>query len=160
MVQAQRTSILQSSTKTNFPFSPAKRRRFAGILLGTADDNNEAGGMERKKMFARIGGRKKTSKMKPESKKGGFPWWGIPLIVLLLLKGTFSFGSDPSFVYYESSVYESRVYNNNGQLETSRKESFRSNIPGLVEQKQLKRVSSPEDDIMRRQEAVLDQIFR
>jgi hypothetical protein len=38
-----------------------------------------------------------------------------------------------SMVYYQSSVYESRVLGPDGKMETARKESFRSNIPSLLE---------------------------
>jgi hypothetical protein len=45
-------------------------------------------------------------------------------------------GSSPSpnFVYYQSSVIERRVVGPDGTVETSRKESFKSNLPDLVRQ--------------------------
>ena len=45
-------------------------------------------------------------------------------------------GSSPSYVYYESSVFETRVVGTDGQIQTSRKELIKSNIPELVRQKQ------------------------
>ena len=75
-------------------------------------------------------------------------WWNIPilLLVLLLVKGVLldSFSTSSNFSYFESSVYETRVYNSQGQLETSRKESFRSNIPGLVERQQQRQQQQEE----------------
>ena len=141
------------------------------LVLKAKDENNDDNSRKLGKgVFGRIGGRKKRGvAVSSESKKAGFPWWGIPatLLSLLLFKGILNFGSDSYFVYYESTVYESRVYNNDGRLETSRKESFRSNIPGLVEQSQLKQLVPPSDDdvlqemeqMIRRQEAFLDQFF-
>jgi hypothetical protein len=60
------------------------------------------------------------------------PLLGLYLVFRLLLGSLFSSPSS-SFVYYESSVYESRTYSADGKVETSRKESVRSNLPGLVE---------------------------
>jgi hypothetical protein len=40
----------------------------------------------------------------------------------------------PNFVYYQSSVIERRVVGPDGTVETSRKESFKSNLPDLVRQ--------------------------
>lgn len=85
--------------------------------------------------IGRLGGRKqrKPKQSQPQKKKLSWGFLVIPLLLLALLRGIFFVGfSDPSFVYYESSVYETRTYNN-GNIERSRKESFRSNIPGLVE---------------------------
>ena len=64
---------------------------------------------------------------------------GVALL-LLLLNSLSSFGlrksTSSNFVFYESSVYESRVYNSEkGKVETSRKESIRTNLPELVNQK-------------------------
>lgn len=41
-------------------------------------------------------------------------------------------GPSPNYVYYQSSVIERRVVGPDGNVETSRKESFKSNIPDLV----------------------------
>ena len=43
-------------------------------------------------------------------------------------------GPSPNFVYYQSSVIELRVISPDGYVETSRKESFKSNLPDLVRQ--------------------------
>ena len=61
----------------------------------------------------------------------------IATIVLatLLLRFLFGniFGGSGNVVYYSSSVYQSTTYSIDGKTETKRKESFESNIPGLVE---------------------------
>jgi hypothetical protein len=41
--------------------------------------------------------------------------------------------SPGSYVFYQSSVYESRVYTSDGKVETKREESIRSNLPSLLE---------------------------
>jgi len=97
--------------------------------------------------FGQLGGRNKKDRLKKTEKKS-FPWWSIPaiLLTLLLFKRIFFGAGDPSFVYYESSVYESSVYRGDGRVETSRKESFKSNIPSLVEDQQRRRQIQQNDD--------------
>lgn len=64
----------------------------------------------------------------------------LPLLAVLLILKLFlgslfggSGGGTPSFVYYQSSVYESRSYSEDGRMERVRKEStMRSNIPSLT----------------------------
>jgi hypothetical protein len=69
---------------------------------------------------------------------------GLPLVALVLLVksllGSLSGRSD--YVYYQSSVYESRTYNSDGRVETARKESVQSNIPSLLDGKRLRDSSS------------------
>ena len=91
----------------------------------------------------RFGGRrKKPLPRSPESPpKKRFPQLGLPIAIvflcLLLLRGLFFGGSDNTSSYYyysyESSVYETRAYAPDGQVEVSRKESrnVKSNIPGM-----------------------------
>ena len=94
----------------------------------------------------RIGGRSKSRSKrtlrvrKPNKNESGPSKWLIvfcvPLFVLWLFFQTLvGEESPPSTYYYQSSVYESRIYNADGKVETSRKESFRSNVPGLVEER-------------------------
>ena len=45
-------------------------------------------------------------------------------------------GNDPSYVYYQSTVFESTIVREDGRRETARKESIRSNLPELVRQQQ------------------------
>ena len=60
----------------------------------------------------------------------------MPLCLLLALV-KFLFGGsgrrDGGVVYYSSSVYQSTTYSRDGNVETTRKEDFRSNVPGLAE---------------------------
>ena len=62
----------------------------------------------------------------------------LPLCLLALLL-RFLFGmfggsaSNPNVVYYSRSTYQSTTYAPDGKVETTRKEDFRSNIPGLVD---------------------------
>ena len=96
-----------------------------------------------------LGGRKRKKLVSSQKERSdGMNWWNIPilLLVLLLVKGVLldSFSTSSNFSYFESSVYETRVYNSQGQLETSRKESFRSNIPGLVERQQQRQQQQEE----------------
>mmetsp|Transcript_14297 Transcript_14297/g.23304 ORF Transcript_14297/g.23304 Transcript_14297/m.23304 type:complete len:188 (-) Transcript_14297:2266-2829(-) len=93
---------------------------------------------------SRIGGRRaKKPKVKKEEKitnnDGPFALIrqvGIPiLLVTLFLRLLFGnlFGGGSNVVYYSSTVYQSTTYSRDGNIETKRKESFESNIPGLVE---------------------------
>lgn len=52
-------------------------------------------------------------------------------------------GSSSDYYYYQSSVYESRVYGAGGRVDTARKSSVRSNIPGLIEGKDAPRAQLP-----------------
>ena len=88
-----------------------------------------------------LGGRKRKKALPPKKEKKNFlTLWNISglILFLLLAKSIFldGFSANSNFAYYESSVYETRMYNSEGKLETSRKESFRSNIPSLVERQQ------------------------
>ncbi len=46
--------------------------------------------------------------------------------------------NDPNMVYYSRSVYQSTTYTRDGNVETTRRENFQSNIPELVKQSQKK----------------------
>lgn len=122
---------------------------------------------ERKGRFGQLGGRKKKQPPGKSQKGAGFfKWWTVPAILLaaliFFLSGTIG-GDD--FVYYESTVYESRIYNtNNGQVERSRKESFKSNIPSLVEQRSSSSLDTfmMEEDtngMIRIEESIVDEFF-
>jgi hypothetical protein len=86
-----------------------------------------------RKTISRAGGRKARQK-KPEQKRPG----ALQLLILSALAILLSFsqfgGDNPSYVYYQSSVFESTVVGSDGRIETSRKESFKSNLPNLVRQ--------------------------
>lgn len=65
----------------------------------------------------------------------------LPLLALTLilrfLLGMFGGGSyGPNVVYYSRSVYQSTTYTQDGNVETTRKENFQSNIPELVKRSQ------------------------
>lgn len=66
-------------------------------------------------------------------------WPILALTLLILLKVYLGSQTSPSagFMYYESSVYESRTIGANGKVESIRKESVRSNIPSLMEKRSL-----------------------
>ncbi|CAB9497807.1 expressed unknown protein [Seminavis robusta] len=140
------------------------------------NDSEETKPRQNQGRFGPLGGRKKRRQVKlsENDNKFSFPLWGVSLLLGAFLLGKiFGWGDDPSFVYYESSVYETRVYNRDGRVETSRKESFRSNIPTLVEEQQRQRGDSElmpppllEDSIMdemdqaiRIQEKFIDEFF-
>ena len=110
-------------------------------LLESPSDQNEPG--LQKYSTARIGGRRaKKQKVKKEDNTNDGPLSvfirqvGIPILLLTLflrlLFGTL-FGGGSNVVYYSSTVYQSTTYSRDGNIETKRKESFESNIPGLVE---------------------------
>ena len=131
------------------------------LLAASSDGNNQGDGGEpstdantnpaRKKIsVARAGGRKRKGgrKQKPKSvtkdaeDSGGIfstiqqlllPLFLVSLILKLLFGFLFGGNSNPNVVYYSSSVYQSTTYTRDGNVETTRKESFNSNIPGFVE---------------------------
>jgi hypothetical protein len=81
----------------------------------------------------------------------------LPVVGLWILF-QFIFGgltsTSSNFVYYESSVHETRMYNNNGKVETSRQERIRSNIPGLMERR------GTQKDILLEDKRIKDQFDR
>lgn len=97
---------------------------------------------------ARVGGRTKSSFVPPsplptrnsDSNKGLLLKIALPIALLLallkvLLNGMFDAPpatSGGNFVYYQSSTYERRIVGADGNVETTRKESMRSNIPSLM----------------------------
>lgn len=95
------------------------------------------------KQTGHLGGRSRRGPKKQVTRQGnalleGIKQWSFPvgllLALVLFVKGLFGGGEDPSYRYYQSSVYESRVYDSSsGKIQTSRKESVQSNIPGLLE---------------------------
>mmetsp|Transcript_23472 Transcript_23472/g.42391 ORF Transcript_23472/g.42391 Transcript_23472/m.42391 type:complete len:283 (-) Transcript_23472:2349-3197(-) len=106
----------------------------------------------RKYTMARAGGRRprthsKSRNNNTENTKSGddggifsvirrqaLPFFLLAVIVKLL-QGIFGGNdtSNPNVVYYSSSVYQSTTYSRDRNVETTRKENFQSNIPGLVE---------------------------
>ena len=62
------------------------------------------------------------------------PLAGLALILRLLFGGGGGSGNS-NFYYYQSSSYESSVVTGDGRVDTARKKSIRSNIPGLIIEK-------------------------
>jgi hypothetical protein len=120
------------------------------------DDNKHSLSGSRKTTYSRAGGRASSpNKRKPPTERQSVETqknkaWGIakltiiPLVAFwIALQALFggSSSSPPSCVFYQSSVYESRTYGFDGQLQTTtRKESVKSNLPSssLLENDQRK----------------------
>jgi len=54
-----------------------------------------------------------------------------PILLCLIILSNFFNGLTTSYVYYESSVIQISSYDNQGQIKTVKKESIKSNIPGM-----------------------------
>ena len=119
-----------------------------GALANSQDDDSPANneGASQKYSVARVGGRKSkknhqtrkdTSKNTSNGVFATIRQLALPIVLATvffrLLFGNLFGGASPNVVYYSSSVYQSTTYKADGNVETSRKESFESNIPGLVE---------------------------
>ena len=68
----------------------------------------------------------------------------IPLVSLLLfvkLLGSMLFSGD-NYVYYESTVYQTTTRTEDGKIETTRKQNFKSNIPGLREKSNIQDIDN------------------
>lgn len=143
---------LMKKRGTNISVSPSL------VLLSASgsnnDDNSSNDSSSSKNSIARAGGRisgrssstpdkyeivKETKKNDTTSGIIDIAKKAIPLLLLLsLLKGLFGFlfgwgtGSNESYVYYQSTVYESRTYDADGKMERIRKESVKSNVPSMI----------------------------
>jgi hypothetical protein len=113
---------------------------------GNQDDSSAEDLTNSNKTIARAGGRRqRTTKSKSKnSDDNGFfvaiRQWAIPLLALsIIMRFLFGGGSnDTNMVYYSRSVYQSTTYTRDGNVETTRRENFQSNIPELVKQSQKK----------------------
>jgi hypothetical protein len=134
-------------------YHPHKRRSFSfdAPLLESPSDQNQPrndipakGERTQKYSTSRVGGRrakKQKSKNEDTTKTNDGLLFGImrqiaiPIVLatlfLRLLSGNLFGGSN--VVYYSSTVYQSTTYSRDGNIETKRRESFKSNVPGLVE---------------------------
>ena len=66
------------------------------------------------------------------------------VLVLWILSQVFqSSVRPPSYVFYQSSMYESRTLGADGRMETTRKESVKSNLPSLLQQDDERRLVKP-----------------
>lgn len=143
------------SLSRHLPLSKVQKAR----LWALSDDgenndpnNNDASKKSKTKYsVARAGGRNTktntqrndvTRNVKPDNNGlvlATLSQWAIPFlviaVVLRILLGDILFGGaqNSNVVYYSKSVYQSTPYSRDGNVETTRKESFQSNIPGLVE---------------------------
>ena len=163
IVKPENTLLLYNSKKINLTTSRQRFHSQQTTLLKEASTNND--NQPESKTGGRAGGRKskknKVDKRRRQQQGRGNHtlWWQIPavLLSLLLLKGILFDSSDHSFVYYESSVYESRTYNSDGRVETSRKENFRSNIPSLVEQSRQQRNTENNNNYLEEKTRMLEE---
>jgi hypothetical protein len=123
----------------------SSREEKATITTGTAETQPTL----QKISTARAGGRVASSSRRrlanarsPAGDSGSivlsFGRFAIPLLAAwlflqMLFGGVSGLISPGSYVFYQSSVYESRVYTSDGKVETKREESIRSNVPSLLE---------------------------
>jgi len=131
-------------------FSFSSLSSSSSLFLSNEEETNEESYTtpNQSKSTARSGGRSKFSSMKKNDKspdtstssliimnvvKKALPF----LISFTILKGIFGLlfggiGGGANYVYYQSTVYESRSYNDQGEMKTVRKESVKSNAPSLI----------------------------
>jgi hypothetical protein len=119
-----------------------------------------------KRSIARAGGRKqKVNNPPPKVNTDNgvlslLKQWAVPLLfIFLLMKFLFGglFASSNNYVYYSRSVYQSTTYMRDGNVETRRKETFQSNVPGLVDRsKNGGGVVSIEDDVSEIEDELFD----
>jgi len=128
------------------------KRHTTIIKIDTSEDNASSDidastndSNQRKNTVARAGGRrpripKPITEIDDTRKDSIFSFlrqWTLPLLLLSiicrLLSGILFGGSTTNVVYYSSSYYSSTTYNKDGNIETTRKSEFKSNIPNLVD---------------------------
>ena len=145
------------------------------ICFSHEDDSpqsQEEASKDKHRLKRRAGGRvrprRKHELDRPKEKPLAIPEWvqtvAIPLFALwLFVRLLFGGGFATSDTYYyQSSVYESRVYGPDGRVDTSRKESVRSNIPGLVDGQrkgELPRRYDRQLDFQRRADKEFDRVL-
>ena len=112
------------------------------------NNSNDDDAMKQAPSFNRVGGRKKDVKRKRSVNTLGIGeifdkyrkflmWTASALLLVAIVFGRlFSFMDAPSsYVYYQSSVVESRIVGSDGNIQTLRKETFKSNLPELVRER-------------------------
>jgi len=109
------------------------------FLIDTSSSNGHDHGGKKKASVARVGGRRsgvsRSNKNSSKEVPGLVKFGALAAVAVFLLQaflGWFSGGTSPSYVYYQSSIYESRTLGTDGQMETTRKESVRTNVPSLI----------------------------
>jgi hypothetical protein len=134
------------------PRRPGEGQRVI-VSLSKEDSNSDGSPMRSsRKTGRRAGGRSRSKRPSKAIKKTQeLPGWAkmvaLPIASLwLLFQLLFGGGSSPNYYYYQSSVYETSVYTN-GRVDTSRKESAQSNVPGLLDnnQSQPRRIPGSSD---------------
>mmetsp|Transcript_12636 Transcript_12636/g.18572 ORF Transcript_12636/g.18572 Transcript_12636/m.18572 type:complete len:187 (+) Transcript_12636:146-706(+) len=104
------------------------------FMSNDTDDGNED--ESPKLSMRRVGGRAARFPVKNGTIKKGKRKLLLPVAVVLaawlFFQNLFS-APGPSYVYYQSSVYETRIVGNDGKVETSRKENIKTNMPSLME---------------------------
>lgn len=138
--------ISSTITMQNHNHSAENHFSTDGEDTSSADDNNIHSITKRKNSSARAGGRRSRSTNYRKSKHpppnelvSTVRRWALPLLLLtlilkLILGMVFGGAHNPDVVYYSRSVYQSTTYTRDGNLETTRRENFQSNIPELVKQ--------------------------
>lgn len=127
---------------------PSLERKRADRHIVVMHEDNETARQEppmsslSRKTGRRAGGRSRLKRQSNDTEKPGLTtgWvisFAVPIVALWLLAQVLFGGGDnanqSNYYYYQSSVYQSRVYGSEGRVDTSRKESVRSNIPGLID---------------------------
>ena len=116
-------------------------------LTQLSSDKNERGsnseGSRGRYGFNHGGGRssrQRIPKLRERDKKPGnlisrlVPW----LLVAVVLSRLFAWGlsgNEPSVYFYQSSSFETQVFKSDGNVESARKESIRTNVPSLLQEK-------------------------
>jgi hypothetical protein len=154
--------------------NPNKRGSLHEFQLYSGDDgngtNDEGSNSQEellsKRSVARAGGRKQKVNKPPSNNSrhddGPLAFlrqWAVPLLLAtVLLRFLFGglFSSNSNYVYYSRSVYESTTYLRDGNVETKRKETFQSNVPGLVERSKDGSLSSFDRELVDLEDEVFD----
>ena len=108
--------------------------------VNPSDDENIFQNRDKLSSVNRVGGRSKYPSMQKRPKKKK-PWWALAFVPLvagwIFFQNLFSPGpSSLDYVYYQSTVFESRVVGSDGRMESARKESVRTNAPTLMERQE------------------------
>ena len=142
---------------------PHHSRRSVKFPLQAGD-----GELSSKRSVARAGGRKSKVSQKPpnnnnndDSRIALLKQWAVSIIISVLLL-RFLFGGllsvgNTNYVYYTRSVYQSTTYSSDGNIETERRETFNSNVPGLIERSKVGSTSN--SAIIDELENLEDEIF-
>ena len=135
-----RSTLQSKDCKSVVSFPEFHRVHKIFLARGTSDDDSKS----KKNTVARAGGRRPRGDSKRDRKEKNndifsvFRQWAIPLVLLVLflrfIFGIFGSTSNSNIVYYSRSVYQSTTYSEDGNVRTTTKENFQSNMPALVEQ--------------------------